>query len=146
LVGRGTEVSYLKENAKKLHLSNLYFHDEIDPSEVPGLLAECYLGLILLDPRLKTHNIPGKLISYMQAGLPVLARINPGNDLYDLIAENEIGQVHIGGEVEPFLDIAQVMIKNDLQWKVMSANCQAKVTQLFSSSTACKQISSRLII
>ena len=33
----------------------------------------------------KTHNLPGKFLSYMQSGLPVLASINPGNDLAELI-------------------------------------------------------------
>jgi glycosyltransferase involved in cell wall biosynthesis len=146
LVGRGTEVSFLKMQAKKQHLENIFFHDEIDPSEVPGMLAMCHIGLILLDPRLKTHNIPGKLISYMQAGIPVLARINSGNDLYDLINENQIGQVHVGDEVEPFLEIAQNLINDDVRWEIMSTNCKVKVVQLFSSTTACKQIYSRLSI
>ncbi|MEI8210170.1 MAG: glycosyltransferase family 4 protein [Methylococcales bacterium] len=146
LVGRGTEVSFLKMQAEKQHLKNVFFHDEIDPSEVPGMLAMCHIGLILLDPRLKTHNIPGKLISYMQAEIPVLARINSGNDLYDLINENQIGHVHIGDEIEPFLEIAQNLINDDERWKIMSANCKVKVVQLFSSITACKQIYSRLNI
>jgi hypothetical protein len=33
---------------------------------------------VALDPRHQTHNIPGKFLSCMQAGLPVLASINPG--------------------------------------------------------------------
>ena len=144
MVGRGTEVPLLKMQVEKLRLENIFFHDEIDPSEVPGVLARCHIGLILLDPKLKTHNIPGKLISYMQAGIPVLARINPGNDLYELINENKIGQVQAGDDVESFLKIAQNMIIDDAQWATMSTNCKEKVTQLFSSATACKQISSRL--
>jgi len=61
------------------------FYDEIDPDEIPGLYAQCHVGIVALDPRHKTHNIPGKFLSYMQSGLPVLASINPGNDLVELI-------------------------------------------------------------
>ncbi|HAL38219.1 MAG TPA: glycosyltransferase WbuB, partial [Polaromonas sp.] len=45
---------------------------------------------VALDPRHKTHNIPGKFLSYMQAGLPVLASINPGNDLADVINHERV--------------------------------------------------------
>jgi hypothetical protein len=52
------------------------FHDEIHPDEIPGLYAQCHVGMVALDPRHKTHNIPGKFLTYMQSGLPVLANIN----------------------------------------------------------------------
>ncbi|MDD2878988.1 MAG: hypothetical protein PHQ58_00995 [Rhodoferax sp.] len=45
-----------------------------------------------LDPRHKTHNIPGKFLSYMQSGLPVLATINAGNDLADVIQTERVGR------------------------------------------------------
>jgi hypothetical protein len=48
---------------------------------------------LALDPRHTTHNIPGKFLSYMQAGLPVLASINPGNDLAELIQREDVGRV-----------------------------------------------------
>ena len=47
-----------------------------------------------LDPRHKTHNIPGKFLTYMQAGLPVLASINPGNDLMQLIEGEQVKGVY----------------------------------------------------
>jgi len=42
------------------------FHDEIEPSEIPGLYSQCHAGIVALDPRHKTHNLPGKFLSYMQ--------------------------------------------------------------------------------
>ena len=62
-------------------------------AEIPGLLAQCHVGLVALDPRHKTHNVPGKFLSYMQSGLPVLASINHGNDLADLIEMERVGRV-----------------------------------------------------
>jgi hypothetical protein len=46
-----------------------------------------------LNPSHKPHNIPGKFLIYMQAGLPVLASINTDNDLVRLIQENNVGRV-----------------------------------------------------
>ena len=49
------------------------------------------LGLAL-DPRHKSHNIPGKFVTYMQNGLPILANVNVGNDIAILIRK-PVGQV-----------------------------------------------------
>jgi hypothetical protein len=48
---------------------------------------------VALDPRHKTHNIPGKFLSYMLSGLPVIASINPGNDLVSIITKERLGRV-----------------------------------------------------
>ena len=71
--------------------------DEIDPTEMPGLYAQRRVGVVALDPRHKTHNIPGKFLSYMQSGLPVLATINAGNDLAELIQAERVGEAGYGG-------------------------------------------------
>lgn len=92
-VGRGRDAQRLQEYAEARGLFNVVFFDEIDPSEVPGLYAQCHIGIVALDSRHKTHNIPGKFLSYMQAGLPVLASINPGNDLEEMILREKVGRV-----------------------------------------------------
>ncbi len=86
-VGRGSEVSRLKEKVRDNGVSNILFFDEVDSSEMPGLLSQCFIGLLALDPRHKTHNIPGKFLTYLHAGLPVLALVNGGTDLMRLINE-----------------------------------------------------------
>lgn len=92
-VGRGNDVRRLKKNARTRGLANVFFHEEIDPDEIPDLYAQCDAGLVALDPRHKSHNIPGKFLTYMQNGLPVLANVNTGNDIADLIRDENVGEV-----------------------------------------------------
>ena len=92
-VGRGTEFSSLVAERTSRALDNVLFFGEIDPGEIPGLLAQCRVGLVALHPAHKTHNIPGKFVSYVQYGLPVLARVNGGNDLVGLIESEGVGRV-----------------------------------------------------
>jgi len=93
-VGRGSELPRLRVIARDRLLENVLFYDEVDSGEVPGLLAQCHIGLVALDLRHKTHNIPGKFLTYVQAGLPVLARINANNDLVGLIETEGVGRVY----------------------------------------------------
>ena len=46
---------------------------------------------MILDRRHKTHNIPGKFISYLHSGLPVFALVNSNNDLIPFVNKNQIG-------------------------------------------------------
>ena len=92
-VGRGSEVQRLKKMACAKNIKNTLFFDEIHPEEIPDLYTQCSVGVVSLDKKHKSHNIPGKFITYMQCGLPVLASINPKNDLIQLIEEERIGKV-----------------------------------------------------
>ena len=92
-VGRGGDAERLKESASERGLDNVLFRDEIDPDEISDLYDQCAAGIVALDPRHKSHNIPGKFLSYMQNGLPVLANVNAGNDLAHLIRCKNVGEV-----------------------------------------------------
>ncbi len=92
-VGRGRDAALLGNSARDRKLDNVLFYDEIDPDEIPDLYAQCSAGIVTLDPRHKSHNIPGKFLTYMQCGLPVLANVNAGNDLAQMIRIENVGQV-----------------------------------------------------
>jgi glycosyltransferase involved in cell wall biosynthesis len=90
-IGRGDQVTELKDYARTLNLKNTLFLDEIQPEEIPGLYSQCTVGLISLDERHKSSNIPGKFISYMQFGLPTIALVNKNNELIDIIKKYKVG-------------------------------------------------------
>ena len=75
-------------------------HHEIEASEINDLYGKCYVGLISLDLRHTTHNIPGKFLTYMKSGLPVLACTSLDSDLASLILKENVGYV-----VESFVNI-----------------------------------------
>jgi glycosyltransferase involved in cell wall biosynthesis len=90
-VGRGSEFNNIKEIIIKERILNLLLFNEVSPRQLRDLYSECHIGLIALDHRHKSHNIPGKFLSYIQSGLPVIAFINQGNDLMGIIKNNRVG-------------------------------------------------------
>jgi len=92
-VGRGSELIKLKCIAEEYNLKNVIFRDEIHPNEISRLYDQCFAGIVALSHHHKSHNIPGKFLTYMQNGLPCFANINAGNDLADLIRDKRIGCV-----------------------------------------------------
>lgn len=92
-VGNGTEYERIKSVSIANRLDNIFFASSVEPDELKSIYKNCHVGLISLDLRHKTHNIPGKFISYIQNGLPVLAIVNKNNDLTNIIIKNDIGIV-----------------------------------------------------
>ena len=143
-VGRGSDAQRLRSDAKSRHLNNVIFYDEIDPNEIPALYAQCHIGLVALDPRHKTNNIPGKFLSYMQAGLPVLATLNPGNDLEALINTEGVGRVCSDSSVLTLQRQAEELINALSSDPAISTRCKTLSDRLFTPQVAVKQIISAL--
>ena len=143
-VGRGHDAERLQSKAKTSGLNNVAFYDEIDPAEIPGLYAQCHIGLVALDTRHKTHNIPGKFLSYMQCGLPVLATINPGNDLETLINTERVGRVCSDSSVVTLQLQAEELIDALAVDPEISSRCKSLSARLFSPEVAVNQIISAL--
>jgi len=139
-VGRGSSAKRLLSESKARGLDNTAFFEEIDPSEIPGLYAQCHVGLVVLDPRHKTHNIPGKFLSYMQSGLPVLASINPGNDLADLITCRRVGRVCKDSSAATLTVLAEELISEITVDVEIKTRCKTLSTELFSPKIAVNQI------
>lgn len=139
-VGRGSAAQELRRSAAQRNLDNVEFFDEIDPAEVPGLYTQCHIGLVSLDPRHRTHNIPGKFLSYMQAGLPVLASINAGNDLLSLINDNGVGCAVASTGVEALAAQAEALVEKSRQDPGIADRCKAFSRAMFSSTSAVNQI------
>lgn len=139
-VGRGSDAQRLRSDAASRKLDNVRFFDEIDPSEIPGLYAQCHIGLVALDPRHKTHNIPGKFLSYMQCGLPVLAIVNPGNDLAGLIEAENVGRACTTQAIPTLRHLAETLVTDLAADEGVGFRCRDLAKRLFSPETAVNQI------
>ncbi len=144
VIGRGSYYQKLKEQVRTLGLSSFVILDEISPDLLPSILDKCAVGIVLLDARHLTHNIPGKLITYLQSGLPVLAAINPGNDLVELIHQNQIGAAYTGNELSIFSEIAINLVEEIKIDEKISARTRAFAEKQFSALDTVKQISESL--
>lgn len=139
-VGRGSDARSLAKEARDRNLGNVLFHDEIDPDEIPGLYVQCHVGLVALHPSHKTHNIPGKFLTYMQSGLPVLAHVNPGNDLIELIQKNRVGYVCTDACVDSMAQMAESLADESPESNHLALQCRRLYERHFSPATAVKQI------
>lgn len=139
-VGRGSDAQRLRDDARARGLDNVVFRDEIHPDEIPNLYAQCHIGLVALDPRHRTHNIPGKFLTYMQSGLPVLASVNAGNDLVGLIEQERVGRAVTDASAESLARAAVELVDAVSADDGFAERCRGLSARLFSAETAVRQI------
>ncbi len=139
-VGRGSDAVRLRNAALARQLDNVIFFDEIHPDEIPDLYAQCSAGIVALDPRHKSHNIPGKFLTYMQSGLPVLANVNAGNDLASLIRDEQVGRVCESNQTDELLDLAMNLLDQIYTDADLPARCRGLFEREFSVERAVRQI------
>ena len=140
LVGRGSDSNRLQASTRERKIDNVLFFDEIHPDEIPDLYAQCSAGIVALDPRHKSHNIPGKFLTYMQSGLPVLANVNAGNDLAQMIRDEQVGLVCESNQVNDLFQSANqllVQLESDGQ---MSSRCRSLFQREFAVEKTVRQI------
>lgn len=140
MVGRGSERDRLRQEASSRGIDNMMFFDEIDPDAIPDLYSQCHAGIVTLDPRHKSHNIPGKFLTYMQCGLPVLANVNRGNDLAALVKSHAVGEVSETGSAIDLVERIERLVSVKLDASSIRDQCKMLFANDFSASGAVRSI------
>lgn len=140
LVGEGSEVPRLRRAVAEQGLANVSIYDALPQPEYTRLVPEIDIGLISLDRNLRTQNFPGKMLSYMHAGRPILASINPGNDLRTVLEEASAGLVCLNGEDGAFLDHALRLVRDPELRASMGRASRKLLEERFSVAAAAEQI------
>jgi len=140
LVGDGSESQRLQAAVRDQRLVNVTIHPGVSQEKYHEMLSEFDVGLITLDRKLKTQNFPGKLLSYLYFGLPVLASINSGNDLREAIEENNAGMVCINGDDPGFRELTLELAHDAALRKTLGQAGKILLRQKFSAEVAAEQI------
>lgn len=91
IAGSGTEYNKLNEFFVKNNINNAQLFKQLPKEEYEILANSCDVGLIFLDNRFTIPNFPSRLLSYMQASMPVLAATDINTDIGEIIEQGEFG-------------------------------------------------------
>ena len=113
IVGNGTEYKRLSSFFKNENPSNMKLMQRLPKEDYETMIAACDIGMIFLDYRFTIPNFPSRLLSYMQAKLPVLAVTDPYTDLGKVIIEGEFGWWCESNSVKNFREVIHTIFKCD---------------------------------
>jgi glycosyltransferase involved in cell wall biosynthesis len=102
IAGSGTEYNKLKTFVDDEKLCNVQLFSLIPKNDYEMLVNSCDVGLIFLDKRFTIPNFPSRLLSYMQASMPVLAATDINTDIGEVIKKGEFGYWCESSDVREF--------------------------------------------
>lgn len=102
IVGDGTEYEYLNKTINNSKIQNTVLLKTISKHDFNILLKICYAGFIFLDKRFTIPNYPSRLLSYLQAEIPIIAATDNTTDIGIDIINSNIGLWSLAGDVNGF--------------------------------------------
>ncbi|MGG0283585.1 glycosyltransferase family 4 protein [Peribacillus butanolivorans] len=102
IAGSGTEFNKLKAYFNNEQPSNAQVFEQLPKEDYEVLANSCDVGLIFLDKRFTIPNFPSRILSYMQASMPVLAATDVNTDIGEVIEEGQFGYWCDSNDVEQF--------------------------------------------
>ena len=79
------------------------------------MIAACDAGLVFLDHRFTIPNFPSRILSYMQAGLPIIAATDKSTDVGKVIIDGGFGWWCESNDVDKFVELVRYALTEDLE-------------------------------
>lgn len=114
IVGDGTEFGKLESYFNEAKPRNMKLMQQLPKDDYEKMIHACDVGLLFLDHRFTIPNFPSRLLSYMQASLPVLACTDPNTDVGKVIVEGGFGWWCESNNVQKFTENVDKAVVSDL--------------------------------
>lgn len=135
IVGQGSEYEKLHNwftEHKPVHSKLINF---LPREEYNKIVGSCDVGLIFLDHRFTIPNFPSRLLSYMQAGIPVLAATDANTDVGTVIESGGFGHWSESNDEDRFVSMMEKF--NDPEKRsIMGDNGRKYLSDHYSSEKA----------
>lgn len=131
IVGDGTEYGVLENYVELDKPANIKLMKRLPKEDYDIMVGACDVGLIFLDYRFTIPNFPSRLLSYMQAKLPVLACTDSNTDIGKVITDGGFGWWCESNDSESFRNIVTDILKNEM---VIMKECAFRYLQNHYSS------------
>ena len=139
IVGDGTEYSKIEQAFQSKDINNVKLMKRVPKDDYDRMIAACDVGLIFLDYRFTIPNYPSRLLSYMQANLPVLACTDINTDIGQTIDEGDFGWWCPSNDIEVFKKTINELQISDKKGKGIRA--KEYLLKHFSSKTVYSRMS-----
>lgn len=131
IVGDGTEYGKIESYVENDKPTNVRLMKRLPKEDYDKMVAACDVGMIFLDHRFTIPNFPSRLLSYMQAKIPVLAVTDPNTDIGKVIVDGGFGWWCESNDINSFLAlISKIKTDKDIQgangWNYLVSHYSSK--------------------
>lgn len=105
IVGDGSAKESLSRTARNYEIRNVLFESFVSKQEYSALLSEIDVGVVCLSPKNRTPVVPGKILGYMAASVPILAFLNRESDGHEIIRKANCGLTAVSDDEETAVNL-----------------------------------------
>ena len=124
IVGDGTEYGKIEEFVKSSNQNNIRLMKRLPQEDYDTMVGACDVGMIFLYHRFTIPNFPSRVLSYMQAKIPVLACTDSNTDIGKIIEEAGFGSWCESNDVNGFVEcvnkIMQIQSVAEKEWNYLN--------------------------
>jgi colanic acid biosynthesis glycosyl transferase WcaI len=113
-VGNGADCDRIRRRAVEMRLDNVRFLPLLDQIDFRGLLAASGVCLVTQQHSASEIAFPSKIVTYLAAGRPIVASVNPDCEVARVIQESGAGRVVDAEEPEALSFALQELRSEDL--------------------------------
>lgn len=128
IAGSGTDQHILQEYVDREQPKHVKLMPQMPKDDYEKMVRCCDVGLIFLDHRFTIPNFPSRLLSYMDAGLPVLAATDRNTDIGTIICEGGFGAWCESIDTDQFVNCVQEFLDADKR-QVMGEQARVNLEQ-----------------
>lgn len=114
LCGTGTEYPKLQAYVEQEQPEHVLLLNGLPRKEYDELVLACDVGMLFLDYRFTIPNFPSRLLSYLQAGLPVISCTDPATDIGEITEAGGFGWKCPSNDTEAFYTVVKKACEADL--------------------------------
>ena len=128
IVGDGTEYEKIDNYIEEDQPENVRLMRRLPKEDYDTMVAACDVGMIFLDHRFTIPNFPSRLLSYMQAKIPILACTDVNTDIGCVIVNGGFGWWCESKDVDEFQQIIEKIITDyaenmkDIEYRYLMEN------------------------
>ena len=102
IIGSGTEYTKVENYIKENNIKNTGLYSYMPKEDYDNVVRACDVGLVFLDKRFTIPNIPSRILTYMEFGMPIIAATDKNTDLGNIIQSGGFGLWSESKSVEDF--------------------------------------------
>lgn len=131
IVGDGTEFDELNNAIMSMNQKNVRLMKRLPKDDYDTMVGACDVGLIFLDFRFSVPNYPSRILSYMQAKIPVFAVTDMSTDVGKDIVKGGFGWWCRSDSVIDFSNTVKEILRTDIKqksnksWEYLMENFQS---------------------
>lgn len=136
IIGSGTEYTKVENYIKENNIKNTGLYSYMPKEDYDNVVKACDIGLVFLDKRFTIPNIPSRILTYMEFGMPIIAATDKNTDLGNIIQSGGFGLWSESKSVEDFYFNVNKICNDEQLAKTMGINGRKCLEENYTSENA----------